>query len=263
MSAPGAADFSVWTAPAHWRAIDFASDLHLAPDLPRTAEAFGQFLRHTQADAVCLLGDVFEAWVGDDSRHQPFESGLVALLRDAAQRRPLFFMHGNRDFLVGAALCADVGMSLLQDPTCLQAWGQRWLLSHGDALCLSDRRYQGFRAQVRSPAWQQAFLSRPLAERVDAARAMRQESRRVQAAVESTGDLDAPACRQWLAQAGSQALLHGHTHRPGQHDLGDGCVRHVLSDWDLDTAGPMRADVLRLTADGRLHRLSPAAACEA
>lgn len=263
MNGPGAADLPVWTAPAHWRAIDFASDLHLAPDLPRTAEAFGQFLRHTRADAVCLLGDVFEAWVGDDSRHQPFEASLVTVLRDAARRRPLFFMRGNRDFLVGADLGADVGMRLLSDPTCLQAWGRRWLLSHGDALCLSDSRYQAFRSQVRAPAWQQAFLSRPLAERVDAARAMRQESRRQQAAVESTGDLDAPACRQWLAQARSQTLLHGHTHRPGQHDLGDGLARHVLSDWDLDAADPARAEVLRLTADGHLHRLSPAAACEA
>ena len=263
MNGSGAADLPVWTAPAHWRAIDFASDLHLAPDLPRTVEAFDLFLQHTRADAVCLLGDVFEAWVGDDSRHQPFEADLVAKLRDAARLRPLFFMPGNRDFLVGADLCADVGMGLLQDPTCLQAWGQRWLLSHGDAWCLSDVRYQAFRTQVRNPAWQQAFLSRPLPERIETARAMRQESRRQQAAVESTGDLDAETCAHWLDRAGSSTLLHGHTHRPGQHDLGEGRVRMVLSDWDLDAASPARADVLRLTADGRVHRLIPAAACEA
>jgi UDP-2,3-diacylglucosamine hydrolase len=252
---------NVWSAPPHWRAIDFVSDLHLAPELPRTAAAFLRYLAGSRADAVCLLGDVFEAWVGDDCRHQPFEHDLVAGLAAASALRPLYFMAGNRDFLVGADLCADAGMTALPDPTCLQAWGQRWLLCHGDAQCLSDTRYQAFRTQVRSDAWQRAFLARPLQDRVEAARAMRRESRMQRATVETLGDLDAAACRVLLRQAGASVLLHGHTHRPAEHDLGAGLCRVVLSDWDLDDDVAPRAEVLRLHADGQMQRLSPDQAC--
>ncbi len=251
----------VWTAPPHWRSVDFISDLHLAPELPQTVAAWQQVLQHGTADAVCLLGDVFERWVGDDSRFQPFEQALVGMLAAAAARRPLHFMVGNRDFLVGPDLCTAAGMTPLPDPTVLQAWGGRWLLCHGDAQCLDDTRYQAFRAQVRSGAWQQAFLARPLDERIGIADEMRRQSRATQADMLGT-DLDADACRQLLRQAGATTLIHGHTHRPATHDLGDGLNRWVLSDWDLDSpTQPPRAEVLRLSADGRLQRLSPAQAC--
>jgi len=249
-----------WVAPPHWRAIDFVSDLHLAPGLPRTAAAFGAYLAGTTADAVCLLGDVFEAWVGDDMRQQPFEQGVVAAIAAAARRISIGFMPGNRDFLVGAELCAAAGMTALADPSCLHAFGQRWLLVHGDAQCLGDAPYQAFRAQVRSPAWQRDFLARPLAERLATARAMRERSRAHQASgVETQGDLDAEACRALLLQAGAATLIHGHTHRPAAHELGDGLRRVVLSDWDLDDGARPRADVLRLSAAG-LQRLTPAQA---
>lgn len=255
----------VWAAPAHWRAIDFFSDLHLSPELPRTVQAWADVLQHSQADALCLLGDVFEAWVGDDSRSQPFESGLVQVLAQASARRPLYFMVGNRDFLVGPALCAAAGITALPDPTVLQAWGRRWVLCHGDAQCLDDSAYQAFRAQVRSPAWQQAFLARPLDERLALAREMRRQSRARQTSMqtEGGGDLDAAACRELLDLAGADTLLHGHTHRPGRHDLGDGRSRVVLSDWDLDDTLSPRAEVLRLSADGSLQRLAPSEACRA
>jgi UDP-2,3-diacylglucosamine hydrolase len=277
----------VWQAPAAWQSIDFISDLHLSPQLPRTVAAWAEVLQHTTADAICMLGDVFEVWVGDDSRHQPFEQSLVDQIKAASARRPVFFMHGNRDFLVGSALCADAGMSFLPDPTCLQAWGRRWLLSHGDAQCLSDHRYQAFRAQVRSPAWQQNFLDQPLADRVAQAQAMRRASQQhrqagsqrddavagaspASAAVQqpaaamdgdTVGDLDAERCRAQLTAAAAPVLIHGHTHRPANHDLGDGLQRQVLSDWDLDNAVPSRAEVLRLRADGPALRLTPAQAC--
>lgn len=252
-----------WVAPPHWRAIDFISDLHLAPGLPTTAAAWAAYLAGTTADAVCMLGDVFEAWVGDDSRQQPFEQGLVAAIASASKRITVAFMAGNRDFLVGPELCAAAGLSALPDPTVLHAFGQRWLLAHGDAQCLADQRYQAFRAQVRSPAWQQAFLAKPLDERLAVARAMRQESMKRQASqVESSGDLDAAACRALLLEAGAATLLHGHTHRPAEHDLGDGLRRVVLSDWDLDDAQHPRAEVLRLSADGHVQRLSPQQACQ-
>lgn len=262
MSSTAAPGLQVWAAPEGWQAIDFLSDLHLAPELPRTADAWAHVLRNSQADAVCLLGDVFEVWVGDDSRHQPFEQALVDVMRDAARRRPLAFMPGNRDFLVGAELQADAGLLALTDPTCLQAWGRSWLLCHGDAQCLDDKPYQAFRSQVRSAAWQQSFLAQTLDQRIALARDMRRQSASRQAMHHGmAADLDAEACRCLLHQAGATVLIHGHTHRPGQHDLGDGLQRVVLSDWDLDDRGHPRAEVLRLHRDGRLQRLSPAQAC--
>lgn len=264
---PGAqppAALPVWMPPAGWQAIDFISDLHLAPDHPRTVQAWAGFLAGTRADVVVMLGDVFEAWVGDDSRSLPFEAGLVQAIAASARTRTLAFMHGNRDFLVGPDMLAACGVGALQDPCILRAAGRDWVLAHGDAQCLSDQRYQAFRAQVRGAAWQRAFLSRPLAERLQMARAMRRESMRLQQGeTESAGDLDAEACRDLLRQAGAQTLIHGHTHRPARHDLGSGWSRLVLSDWDLDDQAAPRAEVLRLTPDGRLQRLSPAAACAA
>jgi UDP-2,3-diacylglucosamine hydrolase len=258
-SPPG---LQVWRAPRQWRAIDFISDLHLSPELPLTVAAWAHYLHRSTADAICMLGDVFEVWVGDDSRHQPFEQGLVQALSRASALRPLYFMAGNRDFLVGADLCAEAGLTALPDPTLLQAWDRRLLLCHGDAQCLDDLRYQAFRSEVRSVTWQQAFLARPLSERMAIAREMRRQSmNRLQRPDETSGDLDADACRRLLHDAGADRLLHGHTHRPGAHDLGDGLSRVVLSDWDLDGSAAPRAEVLRLTADGRLQRLTPAAAC--
>jgi UDP-2,3-diacylglucosamine hydrolase len=262
---PGTASaLPVWTPPAGWRSIDFISDLHLAPDHPHTVRAWARHLAQSRADAIVMLGDVFEAWVGDDSRDQPFERSLVDAIKVGASRRTVAFMAGNRDFLVGPELMAAAGLLPLADPTCLQAWGHRWVLVHGDAQCLQDQRYQAFRAQVRDPAWQQAFLARPLAERIEIARAMRRESMRQQlGATESVGDLDAEACRTLLRRAGASVLLHGHTHRPAMHDLGDGLSRQVLSDWDLDAPDHPRAEVLRLSHDGSLRRLTPEAACTA
>ncbi|MEN9627560.1 MAG: UDP-2,3-diacylglucosamine hydrolase LpxH, partial [Pseudomonadota bacterium] len=216
-----------------------------------------------KADAICLLGDVFEAWVGDDARSQPFEQNLTQVMAQASAIRPVCFMPGNRDFLVGPDLCAAAGMTPIADPTLLEAWGGRWVLCHGDALCLDDAPYQAFRAQVRSAAWQQAFLNRPLPERLMLAKEMRRRSRERHAAEpEGSGDLDVAACRQLLQQAGARVLLNGHTHRPAHHDLGDGLSREVLSDWDLDDEAHPRAEVLRLSADGRLSRLTPAQACQ-
>lgn len=264
MSPGTASALPVWTPPAGWRSIDFISDLHLAPEHPRTVQAWARYLARTSADAVVMLGDVFEAWVGDDSRDQAFERGLVDAIKAATLQRTVAFMAGNRDFLVGPALVEAAGLLRLADPTCLEAWGHRWVLVHGDAQCLDDQRYQAFRAQVRSPSWQQAFLARPLAERIEIARAMRRESmRQQQAATESVGDLDAEACRILLRRAGASVLLHGHTHRPAMHDLGAGLSRQVLSDWDLDDVDNPRAEVLRLSDDGSLRRITPEAACAA
>lgn len=255
-----------WMAPPHWGAIDFVSDLHLSTALPLTAASFERYLLGTTADAVCLLGDVFEAWVGDDATTLPFEQQVTRTLARAAQRRVLLFMAGNRDFLVGSGLCGALGLQHLDDPTCLHAWGARWLLSHGDAQCLDDAGYQAFRAQVRQPAWQQAFLARPLADRLTIAQDIRARSMQRHAGpregVETDGDLDAGLCSRQLEHAGARALIHGHTHRPGCHDVAPGRIRIVLSDWDFDDPTHPRGEVLRLRPGHDPQRLTPAQACQ-
>ncbi len=237
------------TAPTQWQQVDLLSDLHLGPDTPGTFARLERHLAQTPADAVLLLGDLFEVWVGDDSRHQPFEASCVAMLKRASQRLRLFFMHGNRDFLVDTDMLTDCGMTALPDPTLLSAFGERWLLVHGDAQCLSDTAYQLFRNQVRSPQWQAELLAQPLAARQALARQMREGSRAAQAAQLQASDLDTDVCRALLDEAGAKTMIHGHTHRPGEHDIGHGMKRIVLSDWDLD-ATPPRGDVIRLTAAG-------------
>jgi len=242
------------TAPARWQQVDLLSDLHLGPDTPGTLARLEKHLAETPAQAVLLLGDIFEVWVGDDARHEPFESSVVKLLREASQHLDLFFMHGNRDFLVGADMLAACGMTALPDPTVLEAFGQRWLLVHGDEQCLDDTAYQAFRQQVRSPEWQAQLLAQPLQARQALARQMREASKAAQAAQLMATDLDAQACRALLREARATTMIHGHTHRPAEHDLGERLRRVVLSDWDFD-ATPSRGDVIRLSAAG-LRRLS-------
>lgn len=255
---PGADTFTL-TAPSSWTAVDFLSDLHLQASLPRTFEAFAGHLLHTPAEAVVILGDLFEVWVGDDAAVSGFEARCAGVLAEAAMRRSLWFMPGNRDFLVGPAFLQRCGLSALPDPSVLQAFGRRVLLSHGDALCLGDHAYQGFRRQVRTPAWQQAFLAKPLDERRAIAASLRShsEGRKRELGPHAYADADEVESGRWLQATRAEALIHGHTHRPCDHRLPDGQMRHVLSDWDLDHAAdghPLRAQVLRLDAQG-LHRV--------
>ncbi len=245
-------------APASWRAIDLISDLHLCAATPRTFDAWVAHLRHSPADAVFILGDLFEVWVGDDARLLPFERACVEVLQEAARQRQVAFMVGNRDFLVGSTLLHEAGLTGLPDPTVLDAWGRRVLLSHGDALCLADLPYQAFRREVRGHAWQAGFLARPLPERLQVAAQIRQASatrRHFDGAADA--DVDAAQAVRWLHAAGAAEMVHGHTHRPASHALAPGYTRHVLSDWDLDHG--LRADVLRITREG-CARLPPASA---
>jgi UDP-2,3-diacylglucosamine hydrolase len=242
-------------APTAWQAVDFVSDLHLSEALPHTLDAFAQHLRHTSADAVFILGDLFELWVGDDARHHGFARRCTDLLAEAASRRQLAFMQGNRDFLLGATMLRECGMTALPDPTVFVAWGQRVVLSHGDVLCISDEPYQAFRRLVRSPQWQAETLAKPLAERLQLAAQIRRASQtRRQFDGDANADVDTALAVQWMHALGAHELVHGHTHRPGSNSLAPGFKRHVLSDWDLDNA--QRAEVLRLTRAG-FKRLAP------
>ncbi len=250
----GPASFDELTAPAHWRAVDFISDLHLHASEPQTFQAWSAYLQNTQADALIILGDLFEVWVGDDlvveakptALQGEFERQCAALIKAASQRLDVFFMRGNRDFLVGQALMSQCGARLLTDPTVLCWKGQRWLLSHGDALCLADAPYQAFRALVRSEAWQRDFLAQPLSQRLTIARGLRAQSEARKKSSPEFIDVDDAAARQWLFTAGASVLIHGHTHRPAEHDLGNGLRRIVLSDWDASSL-PARTEVLRLS----------------
>jgi UDP-2,3-diacylglucosamine hydrolase len=253
-------------APAAWRLVDFISDLHLHASEPRTVQAWKHYLAGTPADAVFLLGDLFEVWVGDDALDDPgtdelsaaesaFERECIAALRASSTNHALYFLHGNRDFMLGNEAARRAGMTLLADPSVLvfgvaQGKPARWLLSHGDALCLDDREYQAFRAQVRTPEWQQRFLTQSLAQRRAFARNLRAQSEARRQASAATGgdfgetyaDADPALTRAWLQAARSDTLIHGHTHRPADHRLDGGrdasartsAMRHVLSDWHLD-----------------------------
>lgn len=242
-------------APPDWRTADFISDLHLQACEPATFDAWRAYMKTSPADAVFILGDLFEVWVGDDAAAAPgFEADCASVLKATAARIPVFLMHGNRDFLMGARLMQASDSTLLDDPTALEFLGRRWLLTHGDALCLDDEDYLAFRAQVRSPAWQREFLARPLAERRFIARGLREQSEvRKQSGV-SYGDVDADAVAAWLNAADAREMIHGHTHKPADHDLGAGLRRIVLSDWDAAATVP-RLQVLRVSDAGamRIH----------
>ena len=243
----------------HWQAIEFISDLHLSEHTPDTFRAFEHHLLNTDAQAVLLLGDVFEAWVGDDAADSGFELRCAQLLQAAAQRLHCAFMAGNRDFLLGPGLLQRCGVQELPDPTVLAAFGTRTLLSHGDALCLGDVDYQRVRVLLRTPQWRAQFLAQPIAVRREQVRRARAESetRKLGSSPQDYADVDAPLALQWLRAAAAPVLVHGHTHRPGSGPLGASTayLRHVLSDWDLEDPRRPRAEVLRLTAQGFERRL--------
>ncbi len=242
---------SPWQAGPNWQRIDLLSDVHLHAGARRTFLAWRDHLLTTPADAVLILGDLFEVWIGDDARVGAFEQECVATLRAAARSKLVAFMPGNRDFLLGDAMLGDCSVQRLMDPTLAQAWGQKLLLTHGDALCLEDVDYQRFRSRVRSDEWQRQFLAQTLDARRAQARGMREASAAHQAGRPAAGwaDVDAAMAQTWLAAADTRVMVHGHTHKPRQHELPGGRVRHVLGDWDFE-ATPHRAMALSWTPAG-------------
>jgi UDP-2,3-diacylglucosamine hydrolase len=216
----------------------FISDLHLTEERPAANERFIALLEEQgrAADALYILGDFFEYWIGDDDLDQPFNAVIAGLLKDlTVQGVPVYLMHGNRDFLIGKGFCAATGASLLQDPTVAQIGGVKTLLVHGDTLCTDDVEYQAWRRKARDPAFQAAFLAKSLAERRQTVIQMREKSKQVvQEKTAEIMDVNDDAVRQAMRSAGVRRLIHGHTHRPGRHELdidGQRCERWVLPDW--------------------------------
>jgi UDP-2,3-diacylglucosamine hydrolase len=245
-------------APPHWHRVDFVSDLHLHSGLPTTTNAFFNYLSQGvnghRPDALFLLGDVFEVWIGDDvldpntSHDDPENTYLQQCARHlklANQHTELHWMAGNRDFLLGSSAQHAMGLRGLDDPCPLELGSTRLLLSHADAGCLDDTDYQAFRQEVRSGDWQARFLAQTQAVRWSQARAIRAQSESDKQHDKLWADVDATWADEQLRQCGASILLHGHTHRPGTHDLPSDRQRWVLSDWDLDHPTQPRAEVLR------------------
>lgn len=215
----------------------FISDLHLDASRPQITRSFIEFVRDeaAQANALYILGDLFEAWIGDDASDETGDQVADALAGLHALGVPCFYMHGNRDFLLGDAYARRARMTLLPDPSVVVIEGERVLLMHGDILCTDDAPYQAFRAQSHTPAWQRAFLARSVAERQAFAAQARAESQRYTRSVaDAITDVNADAVLAALRDGGVRRLIHGHTHRPAMHRLQcDGAPgeRIVLGDW--------------------------------
>jgi UDP-2,3-diacylglucosamine hydrolase len=227
----------------------FISDLHLSNEHPLSTELFYLFVADTapKAEALYILGDLFEYWAGDDDLNDTFHLSICAALKALSENGTrIFIMHGNRDFLMDAQLATACGATLLADPTLLDLYGTPTLLTHGDALCTDDASYQQFRAMVRSDTWRADFLAQPLAQRkaqIEQLRAQSEQSKRVKAM--DIMDVSLSAVNDLLRQHHYPRLIHGHTHRPAQHTHrvdGHDCERWVLGDWDSGTARTLRCD---------------------
>lgn len=232
--------------------IEFISDLHLDNKTPKTLECWKRYMQNSRADAIFILGDLFESWIGDDILEAPapignLERHVANVLKTASQK--IYFIHGNRDFLIqdGFAQAADI--TLLPDPTRLFWKQQQAILTHGDLLCIDDINYQTFRKTVRAPQWQQQALSMPLQARMAMAEQMRMQSQEAtkQTAAEIM-DVNESEVDTWLQAANTKLLIHGHTHRPATHQLQNNSQRIVLTDWDLENS--TKAEVLSWEGDG-------------
>ncbi|WP_235015465.1 UDP-2,3-diacylglucosamine diphosphatase [Oceanicoccus sp. KOV_DT_Chl] len=188
------------------------------------------------ADALYILGDFFEVWLGDDDTSALIEQVIAALRHCASDGTRIYIMHGNRDFLIGEVFCQKTGCTLLADPTVINLYGRQVLLAHGDALCTDDTDYMAFRQQCRSPQWQADLLSQPLAVRRQLAEQLRMQSKQANSnKAEDIMDVNSQAVQCLLNDYNTEVLIHGHTHRPAIHQLTVGdtlCQRIVLGDWD-------------------------------
>lgn len=223
------------------------SDLHLHPGAPEITEGFLRWLeeRACGSDALYILGDFFEAWIGDDlldlagadpSGNADLAARIArALKRLAEDGTEIFLMHGNRDFLLGERFAREAGATLLEDPSVVQLGGKPVLLMHGDSLCTRDEAYQAFRAQARHPLWQQQVLSMPIDQRVALASQLRAQSGEANFnKAEDIMDVTPEEVVKVMAEHGVTTLIHGHTHRPAVHELevdGQPAQRIVLGDW--------------------------------
>ena len=225
----------------------FISDLHLDASRPAVTDGFIAWLGRQagQAEALYILGDLFEAWIGDDDT-APLCQQVSDALHDCVEAgTPIMLMHGNRDFLIGEQFLRASACQLITDPAIIDLYGRRTLIMHGDLLCSDDHEYQALRNTVRDPAWQQALLAKPLEARRKLARQMRSESRRsITGKSDDIMDVNPDTVTEFMTQFETDLLIHGHTHRPAIHQAGT-ATRIVLGDWYE------QGSVLRVTQDGQ------------
>ena len=210
------------------------SDLHLDVTVPTRLDALRNLLvcESKNIDAIYILGDLVEAWVGDDDDSE-FANTIRKILSNCAKQSALYLMHGNRDFLIGEKFASDTGACLIDDPTTIEVAGVRFLLSHGDAFCTKDEAYQQMRTLVRSPDWQSNILNRSLQERINLASEMRQQSRQSNAnKSQNIMDVTGEVVLSVMEENECDVLIHGHTHRPAIHRMDDSKTRYVLGDWN-------------------------------
>lgn len=232
----------------------FIADLHLEDAHPAAIERFERFLRDEAAgaDALYVLGDLFEAWVGDDDPSEAGARVAAGLARLSASGTPIGFIHGNRDFLLGHDYARRCGMRILPDPSVIALDGEPVLIGHGDLYCTSDASYQQFRAMTRSPQWRAQFLAQPLAARLAFAQQAREASKARygellrSGTAEAITDVTPQAVGEAFDRYGVQRIIHGHTHRPAIHDEGEGRSRIVVGDWYGDAPRYLRAERGRL-----------------
>jgi UDP-2,3-diacylglucosamine hydrolase len=234
----------------------FISDLHLDATRPAITALFLEFLRHQaiHAQALYILGDLFEAWVGDDDPSELAAEVAAGIRAVSDAGVPVSFIRGNRDFLLGTDYARRCGMRILPDPAVVMLYGSPTLIGHGDALCTSDAAYQAVRAQTRDPAWQAHMLAQPLAARIAFAAQARAASAAHQgglkadnARFETLTDVTPAEVEATFVRYGIDRMIHGHTHRPAVHELiagGRACTRIVLGDWYE------QGSVLRVMAEG-------------
>lgn len=215
----------------------FISDIHLGDEHPEISQRFTEFLatEAPTADALYILGDLFEVWIGDDAAQTEHRPALEALRHLSDGGLPIYIMHGNRDFLLGKNFEAMTGCQLIDDPTVIDLYGTATLLMHGDSLCTDDAEYIQFRNQVRNPEWQHNFLSASVEQRIQIARKYRNESmiRNQNKSVEIM-DVNSDTVIETMRKHGVTQLIHGHTHRPAIHPIeidGNASQRIVLGDW--------------------------------
>ncbi len=215
----------------------FISDLHLDAGQPDIGEQFLSFLNSDarEADALYILGDLFEAWLGDDDPN-PYYGEMKSAIREVVDAGvPVNFMHGNRDFMIGARFAGETGVSIIADPTVINLYGRDVVLCHGDALCTDDLPYQKMRAMTRDPEWQAMMLQKSIEERIAIAVKVRKESiARGESLSDEIMDVNQDSVIATLREHEVDTMLHGHTHRPAVHavDLGGSIgTRIVLGDW--------------------------------
>ena len=244
--------------------IAFLSDVHLEASLHATYEAWSAHLKSLESDALFILGDLFDVWLGDDFLQHPaadFERQCLSEIHAVSQRMPVFWMVGNRDFLLDTSACNSAGMQAVSDPCVVMTSQESWLLSHGDALCLDDTAYQAYRREIRSSEWITRLKNTSLNERMALAKELKAQSQLSKSQTTLWADVDHPAALQWMEATQTSVLIHGHTHRPQEHQVSANRQRIVLSDWEALTTPPRLQSLQWIRGQGftRQNLAAPAA----